>query len=120
MLPSSHLLVREDPRDAARRILEELVGVPPLPLDGPIVTSEVYAPERHPGRRQHWDLEFIYRGRVAEAAVGRPAAWTELAFVDPGTLRPNEIARAQEDILAYAGHPVGATDGAVPTGPRAR
>ncbi len=119
MLPSSHLLLLEDPHDSAVRILRELVGLPPRPLEGPIVTSEVYTPVRHPAAKRHWDLEFIFRGRVAEREVGVPAAWSELAFVDPGTLRSEEVARAQEDILGYAGHPVGAPAGPAPDPPRA-
>jgi len=103
MLPASHLLLLEDPNDAALRILRELVGLPPRPLEGPLVASEVYAPARHPERAHHWDLEFIFRGRVHEREVARPKAWRELTFVDPGPLGPGEFARAHDDILARAG-----------------
>ncbi|MCI4336136.1 MAG: hypothetical protein L3K17_02935 [Thermoplasmata archaeon] len=107
MLPSSHLIVREDPRDAAARILTELVGLPARPLEGPIVTSEVYPPRRHPGSGAHWDLEFIFHGTTAEAAVRPLDAWTELAFVDTRSLRAEQMARSHEDILAHAGHALG-------------
>jgi ADP-ribose pyrophosphatase YjhB (NUDIX family) len=120
MLPSSHLLMLEDPRDAARRILEELVGLRARPLEGPIVTSEVYGPPRHPAAKQHWDLEFIFRGAVSEDEITPPDAWADLTFVDPSTLRPDEVARSQEDILAHAGYPIGDRGGADPSRPRGR
>ncbi len=106
MLPSSHLQHLEAPDDAARRIVDELTGLRPRSLDGPKVTSEVYPPARHPDRREHWDLEFIYRTTASEAELRPHSAWTELRFVDVGTLDPGSIARAQDDILRHAGYSV--------------
>jgi ADP-ribose pyrophosphatase YjhB (NUDIX family) len=120
MLPASHLLLLEDPRDAADRILRELVGLAPRPLEGPLVASEVYAPLRHPSAKQHWDLEFIFRGRVAEREVAAPGAWRELAFVDPRRLRTEEFARSHDDILARAGDPLETAGDGAAGRPRAR
>lgn len=107
MLPSSHLLQLEAPDDAARRIVRELTGLTLSALDGPIVTSEVYAPRRHPHHGAHWDLEFIYTATAPEAAVGPHPAWSELRFVETRGLDPAQMARSHEDILAHAGLPLG-------------
>ncbi len=103
MLPSSHLILRESPEEAARRILVEQLHLHELPLEGPKVVSEVYPPRRHPTRRAHWDLEFLFRGRVHERDLPTPDAWTELRFVDLRTIRKTEIARSHDEVLASAG-----------------
>ncbi len=103
MLPASHLLYLEAPDDAAKRILDELTGLRPRTLEGPKVTSEVYAPERHPDAKEHWDLEFIYRGVASEAELRPLEAWKELRFVDVSALGAGSMARAQDDILRSAG-----------------
>src|SRR5206468_4725043 len=51
MLPSSHLIFRESPDDAARRIAREQLELPDLALTGPTVVSEVYTPKRSEERR---------------------------------------------------------------------
>lgn len=103
MLPSSHLLLREAPQAAAERILREMTPLAPRPLKGPQVASEVYAPERHPQAKEHWDLEFIFRASVSESELKAHPAWRELRFVETSTLTPAEVARAQGDILEHAG-----------------
>lgn len=107
MLPSSHLIQLEGPTAAAHRIVGELTGLTLPTLDGPIVTSEVYAPQRHPGRGEHWDLEFIYTATAPAGALRPPPAWTELRFVETRALTPATMARAHEDILAHAGIAIG-------------
>lgn len=106
MLPSSHLLFREAPLAAAQRIVHEQLGVVALPLTGPQVVSEVYAPRRFPERPAHWDLEFLFRGEWPEPDPPTFGAWTELQFVDTRTVAREEIARSHEDVLASAGLPV--------------
>jgi len=103
MLPSSHLIFRESPDDAARRIVREQLELPDLALSGPTVVSEVYTPKRFPGTAHHWDLEFLFRGQLAAADVGHPAAWKELAFVDLRRTSKSEIARSHEDVIEWAG-----------------
>ncbi len=103
MLPSSHLIVRESPQDAARRIAREQLELPDLPVGEPQVVSEVSTPRRFPEKGGHWDLEFIFRGEFEAAAVPRAAAWTELRFVDLDATPRSAIARSHEDILVSAG-----------------
>jgi hypothetical protein len=103
MLPSSHLIMLEPPDDAARRILAEQLHLAPVPLDGPMVVSETYAPRRFPEYGSHWDLEFLYRGKLSSAEPPHADAWSELKFVDLLHTRKSEIARSHEDVLASAG-----------------
>jgi ADP-ribose pyrophosphatase YjhB (NUDIX family) len=107
MLPASHLLVLESPEAAAVRILVELTGLGPRPLQGPQVGSEVYTPERHPSATHHWDLEFIFRGVASEAEIRPIPPWKELRFVETRTLGRGAMARSQDDVLRQAGFEVG-------------
>jgi ADP-ribose pyrophosphatase YjhB (NUDIX family) len=102
MLPASHLIVLESPDAAATRIVRELTGLSRRPLEGPIVSSEVYASARRPDARDHWDLEFVYRAEASESEVGTHPAWTELRFVETDRLRAEEYARRHDDIIAIA------------------
>lgn len=103
MLPSSHLLLRESPSAAADRIRQEQTGLAPRPLSGPVVGSDVYAPERHPTATHHWDLEFIFRATAVASEVRPHPAWSRLEFVNPSSLKANEFARSHDDILRSAG-----------------
>jgi ADP-ribose pyrophosphatase YjhB (NUDIX family) len=108
MLPSSHLIYRESPQEAARRIAREQLELADLTLSRPMVVSEVYTPKRFPGTAQHWDIEFLFRGELAAKDVPHPAAWRELAFVDLRRTSKAEIARSHEDVIESAGLRFGA------------
>jgi ADP-ribose pyrophosphatase YjhB (NUDIX family) len=103
MLPSSHLMLRESPQEAAQRILDEQLGLGELSLSGPEVFSEVYTPKRFPDLKEHWDLEFVFRGVVPAGTVLDAPAWTALRFVNPANTKRDEITRGHEDILELAG-----------------
>ena len=107
MLPSSHLIFRESPEEAAHRIAREQLELPDLTLSGPQVVSEVYTPKRFPGTADHWDIEFLFRGKIAASDVVPAAAWRELAFVDVRRTSKSEIARSHEDVLESAGFQFG-------------
>ncbi len=109
MLPSSHFIFRESPEEAARRILREQLELSAIPLEGPRVVSEVYAPKRFPEKSQHWDLEFLFRGKLSEENVPISKAWTDLRFIDTHKVPKSDIARTHEDILASAGFPLDGT-----------
>src|SRR2546428_12572008 len=108
MLPSSHLIFRESPDDAARRIAREQLELPDLALSGPNVVSEVYTPRRFPGNPPHSGIEFLVRGQLAAADAPHPTAWEELAFVDLRRMSKSEIARSHEDVIESAGLRFGA------------
>jgi ADP-ribose pyrophosphatase YjhB (NUDIX family) len=95
MLPSCQLLFGESPQQAARRILEEQLGMSDQTIQGPRVFSEVYGP------KSHWDLEFIFMGEATEAKPH--PAWKELRFVDTAAAKQSDFARSHEDILAHVG-----------------
>ena len=103
MLPSSHLVVKESPREAARRIAREQLELPQLAVGEPKVVSEVYPPRRFPDLPEHWDLEFLFRAELAANEVPRPTAWKDLQFVDLAKTPKSAIARSHEDILESAG-----------------
>lgn len=102
MLPSSHLLMYESPQEAAKRILREQLEIP-LALSGPDVVSETYTPKRFPNLPRHWDIEFIFKGKMSEDNIPKPFAWSKLAFVNLDNAKTTEIARSHEDILQAAG-----------------
>ena len=98
MLPSSHLLVHESPQEAAKRIIREQLETD-LRVSGPDVVSETYTPKRFPDLPRHWDIEFIFKGKISQDRITKPFAWSELAFVNLDSTKKTEIARSHEDIL---------------------
>lgn len=104
MLPSSHLIVYESPQEAAKRILREQLEVEDdLPLLGPQVVSETYTPKRFPNLHHHWDIEFIFKGKLSKYHIPKPHVWSLLDFVNLNSINTSEIARSHEDILEAAG-----------------
>ena len=103
MIPSCHLIMKESPQDAARRVLSEQLELKDVALSEPKVVSEVYTPKRFPDLPSHWDLEFIVRGDLPRGTLPRAAAWKELTFVDVNRARKSEMARSHEDVLKSAG-----------------
>jgi ADP-ribose pyrophosphatase YjhB (NUDIX family) len=103
MIPSSHLLLKESPREAARRILKEQLELDGVRLSEPTVVSETYTPRRFPGLSSHWDLEFIFRGELPKGDPPKASAWKDLSFVDLGRTSKSEMARSHEDVLESAG-----------------
>ncbi len=103
MLPSSHLMVRESPQAATRRIAAEQLEMPGLEVSEPKVVSEVYPPKYFPDLNDHWDIEFISLAAASRTLPPRTAAFLELKLLDPKVTKRSEIARSHEDILASAG-----------------
>ena len=103
MIPSCHLLLKESPQEAAKRILKEQLALEHVELSEPRVVSEVYAPRRFPDLPSHWDLGFIFKGEVPRGETPREPAWKELRFVDVGRTRKSEMARSHEDVLESVG-----------------
>jgi ADP-ribose pyrophosphatase YjhB (NUDIX family) len=103
MIPSSHLLLKESPHEAAGRILKEQLELDEVALSPPIVVSEAYTPRRFPDLPSHWDLEFIFKGKLPKGELPKASAWKELSFVDLGRTGRSEMARSHEDVLESAG-----------------
>jgi len=103
MIPSSHLILGEPPREAARRVLKEQLELEGVPLSESMVVSETYTPRRFPDLPSHWDLEFIFRGELQSESPPEAYAWKELAFVDLSRIGKSDNARSHEDVLESAG-----------------
>ena len=103
MLPSSHLIFQESPGDAARRIAREQLELSDLRFSEPKVVSEAYTPKRFPNAPTHWDMEFLFRAEMPAADLPKPAAWTQLAFLDLRRTAKAEVARSHEDVIESAG-----------------
>ncbi|MCL5068865.1 MAG: NUDIX hydrolase [Thaumarchaeota archaeon] len=102
MLPSSHLLLYESPKDAARRVLKEQLGLDAQPLEGPFVYSEVYDAPKYE-IKNHWDMEFVFTGKVSSNNELTHPAWSELKFLNVAKLPESEFARSHQDILVEIG-----------------
>ncbi len=103
MLPSCHILYGEALQDAAQRIVREQIGIEEgLDLSGPKVFSEVYEPKCHPGADKHWDLEFLFEGKLGQDELRKrtPRARVRLEFVRIDTTNKEKIARSHEGTLA--------------------
>lgn len=107
MIPSSQLIFGESPQDAATRILREQLAGVTAHLLPPTIVSEVYSAKRFPQTREHWDLEFLYRGEVLGALPLPSTAWNELTFLDPRDHPRGDFARSHEEVLESAGFRVG-------------
>ena len=107
MLPSSHLIIHESPKEAACRIAREQLGIPDLELSETKIFSEVYTPRRFPNLQSHWDLEFIFMGFIHENQLHRQAAWNDLKFVFPELTPRSDFARSHDEILENLGFKIG-------------
>jgi hypothetical protein len=93
MLPSSHLILYESPREAAQRVLREQLRIIDQKVDGPITFAEAYGPAKH------WDFEFVFQG--TRNSIEPNDAWAELRFIDISKIRAEDLVRSQADILMY-------------------
>src|SRR3990172_7061017 len=57
-IPASQLKYGEDPRDAAKRIAEDILQMPGMRFSEPRVETDLYEPKRFPGR-MHYDVWFL-------------------------------------------------------------
>ncbi len=104
ILPASHLLEFESPTDAARRILDQQLGLAGSEPSGPEVFSETYPSVIDAGSVPHWDVHFVFRAEwPADRRVAAPP-FRELAMRRALETSRSEIARGHGDVLALAGY----------------
>jgi len=48
-------------------------------------------------------MEFLFRAEMPAADLPKPAAWTQLAFLDLRRTAKAEVARSHEDVIESAG-----------------
>lgn len=99
MLPSSHLVLFENPKAAAVRVLKEQLGLDDEGIQGPQVFSEVYDAPKY-DIKNHWDMEFVFTKQIKNIEQMKHPAWNELKFLDVRNLQDKEFARNHQDILA--------------------
>ena len=99
-LPASHVKFGEDPREAARRIGEEILLLDRgLVYSEPFVKTFLYEPAIAPGER-HFDVLFLFDVSVGEDAKVRKPPWYEaLEWIDIGALQSLPFARQHEDVV---------------------
>jgi len=98
-IPASHLKFGEDPREAARRIGEEILLLDKgLVYSEPYVKTFLYEPAIAPGER-HFDVLFLFDAPLEAGAEIRTPPWYEaLAWFDIGEMQRDRFARQHEDV----------------------
>jgi ADP-ribose pyrophosphatase YjhB (NUDIX family) len=99
-IPASHLRYGEDPRDAARRVGEEILGLRGMRYSEPRVEVDLYEPKRFPGIL-HYDVWFLVDAAAppGKAALAKPPWYAALEWQDPQELPPGAYARSHEDVV---------------------
>lgn len=100
-IPASHLKFGEDPREAARRVATDALGLPAdLPLGEPRVEVDVGVPARFPDMPPHYDMWCFVDARWPhDAPPERPPWYAELTFIDPAVLKPADWGRSHDEIM---------------------
>jgi ADP-ribose pyrophosphatase YjhB (NUDIX family) len=105
MLPSSQLVYYETPEESARRIAREQLGIELGKLPPALLMSDSEQRPAAPKGALHWDIGFVYILDGVTDTPPRHPAWTDLRFLDVSTIRRQDFARSQQDVLALAGMP---------------
>lgn len=91
LIPASHLKYGEHPKDGAKRILKEMLGVSSYGL-------KFMECQSHLSEDGHWDLCFLYEAQLKEKIETEP--WfLELRYRDPVKMSPKDFGRGHEDAL---------------------
>ena len=99
-VPATHLKLGEDPREAARRIGEEILRIPGLRYSEPRPEVDFYPSKMAPGEK-HYDIWFFVDGAPPkDYELQVPPWYTELSWQDPRTLPAPTYARGHEDVVA--------------------
>jgi ADP-ribose pyrophosphatase YjhB (NUDIX family) len=99
-LPASHLKFGEDPRDAARRIGEDILMINKgLDYSEPHVETFFYEPAIAPGEK-HFDVIFLFEVLVgADIRIRKPPWYEALEWHDAKAMRREQFARQHEDVV---------------------
>ena len=99
-VPGSHMKFGEDPRNAARRIGEDILQAPRLAYTEPRAESDTY-PAAFADGKPHYDLWFFFDATAPGGWEAKAPPWyKELAWQDPKTLPASAYARGHEDVVA--------------------
>ncbi len=101
-VPASHLKFGEDPREAGRRIIKEIIEVPfgSYKISEPWVETERW--DSTPNiDDDHWDVSFYFNVVLTKDAVVTKPEWYELlSFYDPLKTPSSDYARRHQDVVA--------------------
>jgi ADP-ribose pyrophosphatase YjhB (NUDIX family) len=99
-IPASHLKFGEDPREAARRIGEEILLLDKeTHYSEPFVQTFLYEPASAPGEN-HYDVLFLFDVSLAVGGeLSTPPWYEELAWLDCGTIEREHFARQHGDVV---------------------
>ncbi|HEX9710502.1 MAG TPA: hypothetical protein VGB42_11140 [Candidatus Thermoplasmatota archaeon] len=105
-VPARQLRLGEDPRDAARQIGEEVLGLTGLSYEEPRVEVEFWKlgdeASGPPERRDlfHFDVWFFVDASLPEGrGVAAPPWYAELAWLEPERIPPDGWARLHGDVV---------------------
>lgn len=99
-IPASHLRYGEDPREAARRIAADILGLPGISLGEPRVETEFEEPARFPGMGRHQDFWFFFDAKLpATTRLATPPWYDALELHDPRALPKDAYGRSHGDIV---------------------
>ena len=99
-IPASHLKYGEDPRDAAKRIGAQVLGVQDMAYSEPRVEVDLYEPKRFPGQL-HYDVWFLVDAAPPKSeTLAAPPWYAELDWRDPRQTPASAYARGHEDVVA--------------------
>jgi len=99
-IPASQLKYGEDPREAGRRIVEDVLRIEGATFSEPRSEVDLYESHRFPGHL-HYDMWFLMEAtRPRDAPISKPAWYAELGWKDPRTLPASEYARGHQDVVA--------------------
>ncbi len=106
-VPARQLKLGEDPRDAARQIGEEMLGLKGMRYGEPRVEVEFWKLGNQasgpPARRKlrHYDMWFLVEAKLAaDREVERPPWFAELSWQDSAKIRRTSWARFHDDVVA--------------------
>jgi ADP-ribose pyrophosphatase YjhB (NUDIX family) len=98
-VPASHLKFGEDPREAGRRIGEEILEIPDSRYSDPRSEVDLYESKLAPGHK-HYDVWFFVDAVPPEGYALRVPPWyTDLTWQDPHAVPPTAYARGHEDVV---------------------
>ncbi len=99
-LPASHLKFGEDPMDAARRIVKEILLLPEgLSYSEPLVQTFFYELSFAPGE-MHFDVLFLYEVILDEnSEITLPPWYASLEWLNIDILMNQKFARQHEDVV---------------------
>lgn len=98
-LPASQLKFGEEPRAAARRIGEEILGVRALTYSEPRAESDLYEASFAQGHL-HYDLWYLVDARPPPAWQPEVPPWyADLAWHDPKSVPASAYARGHGDVV---------------------